>query len=128
MSSGGPGACPTLHDFVLVGPGIKVRLLPAENFSLAFASVREARDHLAALYFGLPRIKPERARGRLSVAEQTAQRDPFSPWVRVVLTHLLGQAGDPRAPESMAGIPQCSGGDFTEWLPISSYLYEAGRP
>ncbi len=122
-----PGACPTLHDFVLVGPGVKSRLLPSENIMLAFASAREAREYLPALYFGMPKLKPDKAREMLPIAEGSARRDVFSPWMRVVVAHLLLQAGDSRGSAALNNILQAEGGDFTEWISISSYLYDVGR-
>ncbi len=118
-----PGDCPETHDRALVGPGVRVPLLPSESLYWRGVGLRESMGGLPWFGFSGMKVKPERARELLPAAEQLARRDPYLPWARLIYAHLLAAAGDSRASAAFTDVLHSLGGDFTEWLPIAAYFY-----
>ncbi len=118
-----PGGCPELHDSILVGPGVRVPLWQTEAMYWRGVGAREALGQLPPFAFAMTRVKPERARQLLPLAEELVTRDSYLPWARVTYAHLLSEAGDPRSGAAFENVLRSPGGDFTEWLPIAAYLY-----
>ncbi len=119
---------PVFTNTISVGPGSKPPLMPAAGFFFQSVSRAEARRDVPEFSFTeAPKLKAERARQLLPAAEDMARRDPLSPWMAVIYGYLLLRAGDPRAEAVITHMVESPGGDFTEWLPISAYLYDIGR-
>ena len=75
----------------------------------------------------LPRPPAQTAK-LLAEAEQAARRDPHSPWIQVRLGKLLRETGDAaRAREVWQRATKIESTDFTELLPISSFLDALGE-
>jgi tetratricopeptide (TPR) repeat protein len=97
---------------------------PANNF-LWLRLPRTEADVLGSLAQKL--IPREDARRRLAQLEQTLARDAHSPTIFLSHGRLLQALGDARSRESFERAVRVPEADFTELLPISSYLDEFGE-
>lgn len=72
-------------------------------------------------------VAVETAKRRLPEVEQTLARDALSPWIFVTHGKLLKDLGDARYRASLERAVRMPNLDFTELLPISSYLDSIGE-
>lgn len=73
------------------------------------------------------KIPAERARQMIPAMEEAVQRDPLSPWFRIVLGKALLDIGDPRAGAVFQEAVRVPSTDFTELLRISTFLDDLGQ-
>jgi tetratricopeptide (TPR) repeat protein len=73
------------------------------------------------------KLPPDVARKLVPETQEAVRRDPLSPWFQVRLGKLLRDAGDARATSVWRQALEVPSTDFTELLPISSFLDEAGE-
>ncbi|MHB8655518.1 MAG: tetratricopeptide repeat protein [Terriglobia bacterium] len=73
------------------------------------------------------KISTEEAKKILPELEDAVRRDAFTPWFRIGLGRVLRDLGDPRATEEFQEAIKTPGADFTELLPISTYLDAVGE-
>ena len=73
-------------------------------------------------------ISPEKAKAALPDALDMVRRDPFSPWLRVTVGHLLAATGDPGKSKVLEEAIRLPNLHFQELLSISSHLDLWGEP
>jgi hypothetical protein len=73
------------------------------------------------------KLPPDVAKKLIPETQEVVRRDPLSPWFQVRLGKLLRDAGDARATSVWRQALEVPSTDFTELLPISSFLDEAGE-
>jgi len=79
----------------------------------------------AGYLYGAKDMKPDQARALMPEAQEAVRRDPFSPWLGVMLGKLLLATGDPGADAAFAQAIH-STTSFQELIPISGFLENLG--
>ncbi len=73
------------------------------------------------------KLAPEEARRLLPSLEEAVRRDPATLWFRMALGKVLWDLGDPRGSATFRDAVKLTPTDYTELLPVSSYLDSLGE-
>lgn len=73
------------------------------------------------------KLAPEEARKLLPSLEEAVRRDPATLWFRIALGKALWDLGDPRGSATFRDAVKLTYTDYTELLPVSSYLDSLGE-
>ena len=76
---------------------------------------------------GRGKLPPDAAKKLIPETQEAVRRDPLSPWFQIRLGKLLRDTGDARATSVWRQALEVPSTDFTELLPVSSFLDEAGE-